>query len=121
MPSVCDSCFVPGYCCRKLDLSNADGYLSTWADQGHAGARRLMIECDLPFEPIHVTSTSVDEEGREWVTWRWSCPKLQPDGRCGIYEQRPLTCRSFEAGTDPLCVHYKGCESGDASAPLEFR
>lgn len=42
------------------------------------------------------------EDGR----WTWECTQLQPNGRCGIYENRPQLCRDFAPGEGPLCVHY---------------
>lgn len=31
-----------------------------------------------------------------------NCPNLMADGRCGIYERRPLICRIYPAETNPL-------------------
>lgn len=36
----------------------------------------------------------------------YGCPKLQPGGRCGIYETRPMLCRTYQAGSDRLCAMY---------------
>jgi len=49
----------------------------------------------LPFIP-----EVVNEHGY----WIFNCPVLGPDGRCGDYENRPATCRSYEPGVDALCV-----------------
>lgn len=37
------------------------------------------------------------------------CPALGADGRCGVYEVRPLVCRLFAAVDDPLLVCEHGC------------
>lgn len=40
------------------------------------------------------------------------CPNLQPDMRCGIYEERPLVCRIYPAEINPfieLTPANKGC------------
>jgi Fe-S-cluster containining protein len=31
-----------------------------------------------------------------------NCPNLEADGRCGIYERRPLVCRIYPAETNPF-------------------
>ena len=33
------------------------------------------------------------------------CPHLMPDNRCGIYEQRPLVCRQYQA--DEICLQIE--------------
>lgn len=58
----------------------------------------------LPFLPLDMSP-----EGE----WRFWCPKLDANGRCGIYDDRPAACRNYEPQTDGLCVHYWGTESGD--------
>jgi Fe-S-cluster containining protein len=113
--SLCDRCFSPGACCKdiplitpglaKLDtVEEANDFISTireaeWGDPTTAP--------EMPFK-----AKFKDENG----VWRWSCPALQRDGRCGIYESRPHVCRKFEPASDAICVHYQGAESGDASA-----
>ena len=51
----------------------------------------------LPFMPLMTRP-----DGR-WLLW---CPVLGRDGRCTDYENRPALCRSFEAGSDPLCAMH---------------
>lgn len=41
------------------------------------------------------------------VTDRLVCTHLGKDGRCGIYEHRPMICRLFGAVQDLQCGH--GC------------
>jgi Fe-S-cluster containining protein len=62
---------------------------------------------------IHILAPSVD--ARRWVElhslsqrptlqhgvmleFPAPCTKLTPEGRCGIYEARPMTCRAFQPG-----------------------
>lgn len=33
-----------------------------------------------------------------WIEFECRCTKLTPEGRCGIYADRPLTCVVFEPG-----------------------
>jgi len=64
----------------------------------------------LPFEPMrqHTYLGEDDAEKPDSCYWIYSCPKLQSDGRCGIYKNRPSPCKSYEPGEDPMCVHYEG-------------
>lgn len=48
----------------------------------------------LPFMPLWL-----DGAGR----WRFWCPVLRHDGRCGDYENRPQLCASYQPATDMLC------------------
>ncbi|WP_233828854.1 YkgJ family cysteine cluster protein [Paraburkholderia sp. ZP32-5] len=46
------------------------------------------------------------------ATFAGPCPNLQPDNRCGIYDQRPLTCRIYPAEVNPfieLTPEHKAC------------
>lgn len=107
--SLCDTCKDPGACCRRLSLFKMDGEAVTyWADQGVDGIREQVRELGLPFEPLEkFEGPWIDQEsGRPYETWALTCPKLGPDGRCTIYEDRPDLCRRYEAASDGLCVHY---------------
>ena len=66
----------------------------------------------MPFVPWQRVRTADDE------FWRWRCTELTADGRCGIYENRPRACQVFEPASDPLCVHWRGAESGDPSVAV---
>ncbi|UGY15168.1 YkgJ family cysteine cluster protein [Bradyrhizobium septentrionale] len=108
--SLCDRCYAPGQCCRVMHLSQNGEPLTVWTDEDVSAQARAH---GLPFEPIAPLSSYVDpESGRPYATFEWTCPKLGADGRCTIYEDRPDVCRSFEAGSDPLCVHFNGAEAG---------
>lgn len=64
-----------------------------------------MLEMNLPFQPTEIHGLFTDEDsGRRYVTYAYSCPELLPNGRCGIYENRPNVCRDYKPGTDALCV-----------------
>ena len=109
--SMCDRCYAPGQCCKTMGLSIAGGDpLTVWTDEPIAPQ---MAAQGLPFETFMPLELFTDAEtGRPYGTFLWRCTKLQPDGRCGIYEARPALCRSFEAGSDQLCVHWRGAEAG---------
>jgi Fe-S-cluster containining protein len=70
----------------------------------------------LPFVPLEVWGRWIDEEsGRTYSAYWYRCSNLLPNGRCGDYDNRPGLCRSFEPASDPLCVHWRGAESGEES------
>lgn len=124
--SLCDRCFAPGQCCRNITLTTAGQPIAVWDNvdpqQGLADQTGIM---GLPFEPLERlgqwTATEGADAGSTYSTWRWSCPKLLPSGRCGIYEERPDVCRNFEPATsDRLCVHYMGAESGDPTLGVDL-
>jgi len=74
--SLCDQCI--GACCRE-----------PW------------IESPADFVFPKVTEECLAVRGREGP-----CPKLTPDGRCSIYEMRPLLCRIGQAG-DWWCIEAR--------------
>ena len=47
----------------------------------------------------------------------WPCPALEPDGTCGLYEFRPLTCRSMGIPEDDG-VHVSGACAVQTAVPL---
>jgi Fe-S-cluster containining protein len=102
--SVCDSCFVPGNCCRAVILSG-DPRVATVETALEAivqmAAQSGFEEHPLSFMPLY---------RRRDGNWVWWCFNLLPNGRCGDYANRPHACRTYEAGTDDLCVHYGGAE-----------
>ncbi len=108
MTSLCDICPKPGNCCKKLTLSTGPGeYITFWKDDGFAAAEARMEEWKLPFVPIEINHTFTDDQtGSEYVDYYYSCPKLLPNGRCGIYDDRPALCRSYQPGADGLCVFH---------------
>jgi Fe-S-cluster containining protein len=112
--SLCDRCFDPGRCCQDLVLSRSDGHqLTVWADEDPAAQLADRIGPHW-FEPIAVQGEWVDEDaGRTHRSHRWACRALGPGGRCTVYDERPQLCRDFEAGSDPLCVHWRGAEGGE--------
>ena len=46
-------------------------------------------------------------EGGEWyLEIETVCSHLQPDNRCGIYEDRPDICRDYAMEPDDLCEYF---------------
>lgn len=118
--SLCDRCFAPGQCCKRMYLSNKEGPFTVWLDRD---ITEQMKDKELPFVAIgEILNKWVDEfgTGREYGVVLFTCPKLGKDGRCTIYENRPEVCKSFEAGSDPLCVHFGGAE-GTSDIEIPYR
>jgi len=69
----------------------------------------------LPFKPLR--PDLVHYNGEEKIPWLYTCPRLGDDGRCTIYHNRPGLCRTFEPGSDALCVHFRK-EDGNPIIPL---
>jgi len=105
--SLCDRCRSPGRCCTGLALS-ATGAGPDWMRGRHslevyaalATAWHGEGKLGLPFLPLM---------RREDGTWRFWCPVLGRDGRCGDYANRPDLCRAYEAGSDRLCAMHGAC------------
>lgn len=94
--SGCETCIRPGACCSGFVLSFR--YQTTGLEMLAELAKQWM-----PFAPLY---RAPDRD------WKWWCPLLGADGWCTDYDNRPYTCREFEPGSDPLCVHHvepKGC------------
>jgi Fe-S-cluster containining protein len=99
--SLCDTCRNPGRCCTGFHLTTRADTPNTYLDAlilmatiDHADGTWLRGRAlGLPFMPL------VKRSGA-WLYW---CPLLK-DGRCSDYENRPQLCRTFEPGSDTLCV-----------------
>lgn len=97
--AFCGICPDPGHCCRRFYY-----YKSFWKDEGLKAAQRAVASI-TPFIVLEwAPETGKDANGRECAYTICSCPKLTPDGKCSIYEERPWACRSFVPGSDSLCV-----------------
>lgn len=114
MESLCDSCPVPGKCCRVFTLNGGLPELKTveevqtWIDKRNASTDET-----LPFKPLFRDSKEA------W--WFW-CPNLsQKTGRCLDYENRPETCWSYEPKSSGLCVLFEepAVETMEASEAKE--
>lgn len=117
--SLCDRCFAPGQCCKRIQFYSGTE-MTLWLDEPLEPQLRAMLHADdrdrpMPFRSIDGTVRELrdEETGRPYGTMTFSCVNLTPDGRCGDYENRPWLCRTFEPGSDRLCVHYRGAEAGE--------
>lgn len=100
--SACDTCRQPGHCCVGFHLN-----LSGLDDMPMEEAAARVAQLTSPAEDGRMVPTPFlplwhDPAGR----WRWWCPVLQRDGRCGDYANRPEPCHLYQPGTDRLCAEY---------------
>ena len=104
--TLCGMCPKPGHCCKNIYLTKqSNGEPPTyWADTWEEDARARMTEYGYPFLPGRIVHTYTSDEGREYVTINYDCPKLTDAGLCSIYEDRPKLCRQFVPESSPLCV-----------------
>ena len=120
-------CTMCGKCCHGLKLPLGANEALAWVERG--GSVQVLCEAipwpgepsvdDLPaqhkrrrsFEassgelPIRVVAILV-------AAFEGACPNLQPDMRCGIYEERPVVCRIYPAEINPfvtLMPERKAC------------
>jgi Fe-S-cluster containining protein len=113
--SLCDRCYAPGQCCKGFTLFTPEGEERTFWVEGDDTVEDYLGEHELPFTPELLEEFADPETGRKYGSYRFSCAKLDGDGRCSIYDDRPEICRNFEpAGGSLLCVHSFGAEgTGD--------
>lgn len=113
--SLCDRCYNPGACCS--------GFVVNWLFPLDWTVEQVTKHVqEYPTNPLpFVAIEPFSDKEKEYETpngdiyWRFSCPKLGPDGRCTIYRNRPEPCRNFEPASEKLCVHFKGSEGDERS------
>lgn len=98
-PAIATDC-KPGcsWCCRMMVTATAAEVLALAAaidalPPDGAAAIRTRVSAAVP------AVTGLDQDARRRLAR--PCPLLEADGRCGVYEARPLACRgleSFDAG-----------------------
>ncbi|RDU98774.1 YkgJ family cysteine cluster protein [Trinickia dinghuensis] len=111
------ACTICSKCCRDLRLPLTVDEAVDWLSRG--GSVQLLCEAvpwlaDPPPENLWAAhklrrsfaGRSGDLPVRVVVilaaTFTGPCPNLQPDNRCGIYEERPLVCRIYPAEINPF-------------------
>lgn len=95
--SLCDICSEPGACCRDFELKSTQIETRLLLEKGHKlDVLATCAEWGFPFIPT-------EHDGK---AWHFKCSVLTDKGRCGDYENRPVLCRNYIAGSDDLCVEY---------------
>lgn len=118
MTSLCDQCFAPGACCRRIGFYADGEEAAFWLDEPIEPQIRSRMHAEdinrpMPFRIHEIIGRWHADEGREYGRIEFSCANLLSDGRCGDYEGRPWLCRVFEPAGDVLCVHWRGAEGGE--------
>lgn len=110
----CNGC---GACCKVLTLAQSPDEIRSMA----ALVGVLGIPSDYPFAAAHWRPIEREEAMRlnPFYTARlppdahlYSCTRLGPDGRCTVYEERPLVCRGYpwyDAAPRPLPLPDAEC------------
>ena len=120
-------CTTCGKCCHDLRLPLTVTEAVAWLERGND----VQILCEAlpwPEEPPAENLQAAHKRRRSFTAMSGSlptrvvvtlagayvgpCPNLQPDMRCGIYEQRPLVCRIYPAEINPfieLVPTHKAC------------
>jgi len=129
-------CKTCGKCCYDLRLPLTVTEALAWLERGND----VQILCEAlpwPEEPPTENLQAAHKRRRSFTAMSGSlptrvvailvgayvgpCPNLQPDMRCGIYEQRPLVCRIYPAEINPfieLGPTHKACPPEAWSAEL---
>lgn len=101
--SLCDTCAMPGRCCRHFVLDRGNyglgmALLELLADLATIHMKNGdRVSLGVPFMPLFRKSDGM------WVFW---CPNLGLDGRCMDYANRPNTCVIYEPAEDQLCLYH---------------
>jgi Fe-S-cluster containining protein len=80
---LCEQC--TGVCCRYIALPIEEPTERRDYD-------------DIRWYVMHEGISVFVEDGDWYIQIAARCKNLQPDNRCGIYEERPAICREYEAG-----------------------
>ncbi len=70
-------------------------------------------ECEAGCFRCCVNSIQMSQSEREAIggyDWKGRCPKLGEDGRCTVYDSRPLVCRLYGASELLSC---EGCKCAE--------
>lgn len=97
--SPCEGCTAA--CCRQ------NGHEFAVLLQGDERQKFAAWGVDIP---VRGGGGTVVERVLPYVDGR--CPFLGPDGRCTIYDDRPLSCRQFE------CLRFFNSEGQDRHGPF---
>jgi Fe-S-cluster containining protein len=110
-------CTMCGKCCHGLRVPLTVSEALAWLGRGHD----VQILCEAlpwPEEPAADNQQALHKRRRSFAVMSGSlptrivviltgafaspCPNLQPDMRCGIYDERPLVCRIYPAEISPF-------------------
>lgn len=98
-------------------LSTKLGELEFPKDGWQEAATSEMQRRGVPFRPLEI-NREFTVAGEEMVNVWFGCPKVTPEGRCSIYQDRPETCKAFTPGASSLCVFALLKEGRNADSNL---
>ena len=76
-------------------------------------------ECRAGCFKCCINSIQMSDSEREAIggyEWKGKCPKLDDQGRCAVYDKRPLVCRLYGASELLVC---DGCVCGEPLSEKE--
>lgn len=103
--STCDTCTHPGACCSGFTIGGKHFNIDNWKIEAENFMELYGLYYFKPVRPLVEQLSSYPPEGKTLV--QFDCERLGADGRCTDYENRPETCRVYEAKSDPLCAMYE--------------
>jgi len=102
---LCDICPDPGLCCRNFDST-----LTYWDDAQPEEVQQYIDFLNggpMPWIPRGPGTKKFESGGRQYSHWKFDCRKLDSNGRCTIYADRPRACRTFIPGATEICAFHK--------------
>ena len=105
-----------GQCCRSFRLSWSPQTFQRRGVSGLSGDEFNVAAMVIPlgfFKVGAVLPTGELSSGG----WYYDCKNLQPNGDCGIYEDRPAMCRNFPNGTACSRINCTYTETGCRPTP----
>ena len=98
--SICTtSCRSKGNCCRGFEL-NFEVSKNNWYNEAKENLKRYNLEFLYPIRP------GLKDYWRGKVRVQFGCSRLNKDGLCSDYENRPDLCKTYMPQQDPLCCEY---------------
>lgn len=103
--NVCSKCNSNGGCCRGFELT----YLGEDIERYFRALLSIEIDHFIP-KTITLKEIISATEVKETTKLIWYCTKLDGNGKCSIYENRPQLCKDYIPMSDGLCSvkHLRG-------------
>ena len=115
----CTSCCIGPFPITRLDVQVLQQGLADLSPdhrqriEQRALEQTAAMEASFPqLSPTHLLDNWSDQDIDRLVTefHHHPCPALETDGRCGVYQHRPLVCRSMGIPTEDQGLAHGACE-----------
>ncbi|MDP1769629.1 MAG: YkgJ family cysteine cluster protein [Nitrospirota bacterium] len=115
----CTNCCIGPFPITLLDVQTLQQGLPSLSQDQRLRIQQRAIEqtaaMEVAFPQLthsELLDTWSDQEIDRLVTefHHYPCPALEPDGRCGVYQHRPLVCRSMGIPTERHGLTHGACE-----------